>query len=249
MPTVRLIATNALQEIGVLGEDEAMSASQGAFVLARFQHQIDAWAADRLTLALQQRTAFTLTSGTSTVTLGPTGADVTMQRPVWVDAVTYVIPGSSPDIESLPLGRMIAQQYDALTIKELASALPTQWFYQTSTTQTYGSLFLYPQVTQDVEVVVYAPLAVGVPATLDTIMIGPPGYQEAFLYQLAVRLMSPFGKRAEDLPLLVGPEGFAATAFARIKRVNVQPGLLAVDAALTPRGLGGGYNVLSDQGA
>jgi hypothetical protein len=39
--------------------------------------------------------------------------------------------------------------------------------------------------------------------------------------------------------------GLAAEAYAKIKRANMQPGLLGVDAALVPTS-GGAYNILND---
>lgn len=243
MPTFRSIATDAYNEIGVLGEDEDMDGPKGAFALTRGQHMIDAWAADRLLLSVQTRTTFTLTSGTSSVTLGPSGGTVTMPRPVYINAVTYVIPGTSPAVESEPLGLMNRDQYINLSIKGLSSSLPMQAFYQTSLDTVLGTLFLWPTVNQDVTMVLYTPTAMGVPTTLDSILTGPPGWQDAFMYALALRLCTPFGVNvSEQCPLL--PK-MATDAMAVIKRVNVMPGLLGVDRALVPWS-GSGYNVLTD---
>lgn len=243
MPTIRAIGDDALREIGVLAEDETMTASQGAIALLRIQHQIDAWAADRLTLAIQTRTSFTLTSGTSTVTLGPAGGTVTMPRPVWIDSAAYVIPSSSPATE-VPIAIIRdPATYAAISMKAMTSSLPTSCFYQTSLDTVLGALFFWPQVTQNVTIVIYTPTAIGVPTTLDSILTGPPGYQEAFMYQLALRLVTPFGVNvAEQCPLL--PK-MATDALATIKRVNVKPGTLGVDPALVPMS-GGGYNIYSD---
>jgi hypothetical protein len=82
---------------------------------------------------------------------------------------------------------------------------------------------------------------VEVPVSLNDELLGPPGYQEAFLYQLALRLCRPFGK-----PIPPELQAQAHGAFLTMKRPNVEPALLGVDAALTV-GTTGGYNVLSDQ--
>ncbi len=239
MASVRSIITDALTEIGVLEDGETMSASQGALGLLRTQNMIDSWAADRLTLSLQLRTTFTLLSGTSTVTLGPVGADVTMGRPVWINSCNYIIPGTNPAVES-PIGIMDEDAYANISIKALSSALPMQCFYQTNLTDALGSLFFWPQVSQDVDIALYTPQAVSVPATLDSILIGPPGYQDAFMYQLALRLCTPMGVAVP--PLL--PQ-MAGRAFETMKRPNVSPGQLGIDPALIPN-MGAGYNVLTD---
>ena len=238
MPTCRAICTDALVEIGVVSEAESMTAPQGAFCLLRLQHLIDAWQAQRITLALQRRTQFTLPNGLSTATLGPAGGTVTMVRPVWVDTVTYIVPGSSPVVE-VPLSPMDLDSYAALSIKFLRSALPTRYFYQTSLDTVLGSLFIYPRVTQAVDLVVYNPEGLGVPATLDSLITGPPGYQQTLVYQLALRLVTPFGvEMPAALPSL------AKEAWDTMARTNVSPGLLSVDPALV--GTGAGYNIYSD---
>lgn len=240
MATVRAIVTDAYCEIGVMRPGQLLSAKLGALGLLRFQNLLDAWQADRLTLAVQARTTFTLDSGTSSVTLGPSGADVTVSpTPMWLDTVNYINPGSDPEVE-VPVGIMDRDAYAALSIKELQSALPIQCFYQRSNTTGLGTLFLWPQVTQDVDMVLYSPQGIGVPTTLDSAVVGPPGYANAFMYELALRLCPPTGTTVPDgLPDLV------ADAKRTMKRPNVMPGIMGVDAALTPSS-GAGYNVYSD---
>lgn len=237
MALARTIIRDALTEIGALAQGEAPSSAESETALRRLQYQIDSWNAEELTLAVQQTETFTLLSGTSSVTIGAAGADVTAARPTFITMVNYVNPGSSPPVE-VTMGQMDRDGYANLSIKTLSSALPTQWFY--SPTTPNGTLVFWPVVSQDVTIKLYYPLPNSEPATLQSDLIGPPGYQEAFLYQLALRLCTPFGRSIpEALPSM------AAEALARMKRPNTSPGLLGVDAAVAPRG-GGGYNVLSD---
>ena len=238
MASVRSIITDALTEIGVLAGTETPSASDAQLALRRFQHQIDAWAADRLTLAVQRRTQITWPTSTSTQTIGP-GGQIAITRPVWINNMTYVDPGTSPAVEVV-MGPMEDDSYALQSIKGLQSGLPQQYYYQTSLTTGLGSLFIWPQPTQQLTLYLYSPQAVGVPASLDDDLIGPPGYQDAFMYQLAMRLLTPFGRPTpEALP------GLARDAFANMKRPNVKPGLLGVDAALSAA-QGAGYNILTD---
>jgi hypothetical protein len=235
--TVRSLITDALLELGVLEPGESMTAAQGQLGLRRVQAMIDAWGADRLTLSLQLRTSFTWPASTSSVQIGP-GQTIDMTRPMWLNTVTYVVPGTSPGVEVL-VGQMDEDAYASLSIKSLASQLPQQCFYQTNITDAFGTLFVWPQ-PQSLMMVLYSPQAVGVPATLDSIMQGPPGYQEAFLYQLALRMCAPMGVAIPaTLPRM------ATNAFETMKRPNVEPGALGIDAALVP-GLGAGYNITTD---
>lgn len=241
MPTVRAIIVDALSEIGVMQPGESLTAADGAIGLLRFQHQLDAWAADGLTLSRQLRTTFTLPAGTSTVSVG-TGQTVNITRPMFLNSVSYVVPASSPGVE-VPIGILDEDAYASITIKDLSSSYPLQCFYQTNISDAYGSLFFWPVVSGDVTIALYTPQAVDVPASLDTVMVGPAGYQEAFMYQLALRLCGPYGKVVSaDL------QRMEARATRTMQRPNVSPGVLGVDAALVP-GLGSGYNVLTDTSA
>jgi hypothetical protein len=236
--TVLSIVTQALQEIGAYGQGETLSAYNAQVCLLRFQNQLDAWQADQLTLAVNARLSFTIPSSTNTFTIGPTG-DIVAQRPVWIDEMNYVVVGSSPEVETI-MAQMNDDQFNALSIKDLTSSYPTQYYYNTSFTSLNGSFFVWPTPTQDVKVYIATKQGAAVPVALSSTVIGPAGYQDAFMYQLALRLCTPF---AMPVPPLL--PGLAAEAYARVKRANMQPGLLGVDAALVPTS-GGAYNVLND---
>lgn len=243
MATVRTLITDALLEIGALGPGETLDASLAAVGLQRVQNQFDAWQADRLNLAVLARASFTLPSGTSTVTLG-TGGSVTTSpatttAPMFLDHVTYVNPASSPEVE-VPIGQMSRDDYAAITIKSLSSALPTQCFYQRSNTTALGSLFFWPKVSQNVTIYIYSLQGIGVPVTLSDVILGPPGYPDASLYDLAVRLCPATGTAMPD-----GLPALRSLAMKRMQRPNVYPGTLGVDPAVTSQG-GAGYNILSD---
>jgi hypothetical protein len=238
MALARNIIRDALTEIGVLAQGEAPEAAWSQLALTRLQHQIDAWNADSLTLAVLRRQTFTLTSGANTVTIGQSGSPtVSAPRPTWLQTVNYIVPGSSPEVE-VTLAPYDRDSYASETIKELDNQLPTAYFYNATTLN--GTLFFWPTVTQDVTIVLYYPQSATEPTSLMSDLIGPPGSQEAFMYQLAIRLCRPFGR---EIPS--GLPEMAAEAYARVKRLNTQPGLLGVDAALVPS-MGGAYNVLTD---
>jgi hypothetical protein len=235
--TVRSVGTDALIEIGVLEPGEAMDAAQGARVLRRTQMMIDAWQADQLTLSRQLRTAFTWPANQSSVQVG-IGQTVNIDRPVDLTSVAFIVPGTSPGVE-VPMGLMDGDQYAAITIKDLRSQLPTQAFYQTNITDANGTLTIWP-VPPSLTLVLYTPQGVSVPVSLDTVLQGSMGYQDAFLYDLAWRLVNAFGvAMPATLPTM------RREALATMKRPNIAPGLLGVDPALIP-GVGAGYNILSD---
>ena len=238
MPTTREILTDALLEIGIGAAGEVNSADTMQVALRYFQRQLNAWQADNLSLAVSNRVTYTLPSGTQSSTIGPTG-DIVTQRPVFVDQINYLVPGSTPPVE-VPMGPMSDQQFQNLSIKTLSSSLPTEYYYQTSITGENGTLTWWPVVTQDVELALYLQAGVSEPTTLDTVLTVPPAYADAFHYDLAFRLCGPFARPVpEQLP------GLRTNALMLMKRPNLDPGMLNVDPALIGN-TGGAYNVISD---
>lgn len=237
MALVADIIRDVLMEIGVLDSVDTPTAEDQQLVLRYLQRQIDAWAADRMTLSAQLRTVFTLVSGTTTVTLGPTGT-VVMDTPTWVNTAMYIIPGAVPNVES-PIAIYDQDAYAAITIKTLSSSLPTALFYQTNLADSNGTATFWPQVNQNVQIVLYTPQGIAVPASVNTVLIGPKGYAEAFHYQLARRCAKPFGVTPDQLLI-----DNAEEAWMVMKRPNIRPAVMGTDVAVTaPRG---GYNILSD---
>ena len=235
MATAQTIITDALMEIGALAPGETASSDDLALGLLRLQNQINAWGADRLTIAVGNRVTYTLTAGRSSATIGLSGvADIAAARPTWFTAVNRITTGN---VETA-LAEYSEEQYAAITIKPLTSTLPTGYHYEA--TAPDGTLTFWPVPTASVGLVLYYPAATDTPAALSSLLSGPPGYQEGFMYHLALRLCTPFGRQPP--PLL--PQ-LATDAYARLKRPNTEPGLLALDAALTPTA--GGYNVFTDQ--
>lgn len=238
MATARSIITDAYLEIGVIPFGSALSDGLASLGLGRLQMLINAWKAEQCALFLQERQVFTLTAGTSTFTIGD-GGDIDTQRPVWIEGVNYIVPGSTGQTGTVevPMAPLSNDQYMALSIKDLESGLPQQFYY--NATVPLGTMFIWPTVTQDVDLAVYLQQGIDEPATLDTVVLGPPGYSEAFLYQLALRLCGPTGR-----PIPPQLPAMAASAFLRMQRPNADPGILGVDAALDPN-LGNAFNVLT----
>jgi len=242
MPTVRSICTDAALEIGAIQPGESLEAVDAQTVLRYFQRQLDAWLAERATLAVQKKLPYVIPSGSTSFTIGPSRDLVSTIRPTWVDIFNYVNPGSSPEQE-IEIGLMTPEIYAEETIKELPSALPLQAFYQTEVESVNGTMKVWPQVTQDIKTYVYFRVGIAVPTTLDDILLGGPGTLEAYHYQLAERLLGPYPNT--NPIVLQRVTKMSAESYARMKRPNLQPGQLSVDAALVPM-TGGGYNVLSD---
>src|SRR4029077_21270593 len=239
MPTVRAVLTDALLEIGVGAAGETPDANLMAIALRYFQRQLNAWQADNLSLAVSNLVTYTLPSGTASSTIGPDTADIDTQRPVFINQINYIVPGSSPPVE-VPMGPMNDLQFQNLSIKSRSSSLPTGYYYQTSITSLNGTITWWPVVTQDVDLVLYLQAGINEPTSLVTVLTVPPAYADAFHYDLAYRLCGPMGVGV--IPTL---QQMRTDALMMMKRPNLDPGMLSVDQALIGNS-GGAYNVITD---
>ncbi len=239
MATALAIITDAMVEIGAYAPGETISSVHQQLGLLRFQNQLDSWQADQLSLNLQDRLTFTLLSGVSSFTIGPSGNLVTV-RPTYIEGVNYIIPGTSPATE-VPMAPLNNDQYLGISQKALSSSLPQEYYY--NQTATNGTMNIWPVVSQDVVLALYLEHGISIPAAITTSVLGPQGYAEAFMYQLALRLCGPMMR-----PIPPALPTLAKEAYARMARPNVNPGLLSVDAALTPSSYGSsGFNILTGQ--
>lgn len=241
MATALAIITDAMVEIGAYAPGETISNVHQQLGLLRFQNQLNSWQADMLALNVQDRQTFSLTSGTSTFTIGP-GGDLNTVRPVFIEGMNYQIPGTTP-VTEVPMAPMDDDAYMTLSQKGLSSSLPQMYYYNATFTVAapYGTMFVWPTVTQTVVLALYLPQGVAVPATLTTSVGGPQGYAEAFMYQLALRLCGPMARPIPD-----GLPEMAAASYARMRRPNIEPGLLGIDQALVPT-YSSAFNVLTGQ--
>lgn len=240
MATVESIITLALVEDGIIAARETPDAATIQLGLSYFQLELDSWGAEQLTLSRQSRTAISWPSSTSSQTIGASGADITAQRPMFINTLNYVVPNTSPAVE-VPIGRMDQNSYANESIKDLTSQYPLAYFYQTAVDTLLGTITLWPVPDQSLTLYLYAPVAVTTPVAITDILLGPAGYQDAFHYRLARRMCG----RTFGVDLTPELNTKADEAFARMKRPNNQPGLLGVDAALVPA-TGGAYNILLD---
>jgi hypothetical protein len=236
--TYRQLLEDALAEIGVGNPGEVVSAADMQLSLRWIQRLLNAWRADATTITVNDKVGYTVAAGVSAVTIGP-GGMINRQRPVFIDQINYVNPGSNPEVE-VPMGPMSDQQFQNLTIKGLPSSLETQYYYQTSVTTALGTLTVWPVATQNLKLYLYIPTSLDDAPTLDTVFTAPPAYEDALHYELAYRLCLPFGRPIPD-----GLAQLRQNALMVMKRPNEEPMILGVDSAITAGG-GGAYNVLSD---
>ena len=144
----------------------------------------------------------------------------------------------------IPRGILTDDAYEAVRIKTLSSVLFTSVYY--NTTSPYGTIYLWPTPdNSNSPVVLYMRQQIAEFANLTTEYNFPPGYEEALEYNLAQRLLTPYGVKEPTVLQSVNAE--AIRTLGAIKRANVKLTDLPVDPAFT-HDRRGGYNILTGTG-
>lgn len=244
---VRDLLTDALLELGVVGVNDPISPEILNVALRRLLGMYSTFQALRLLLFTVARTTYTLTANHQPHTIGLTGCDLTSPRPIWIGSLN-VIPVDDPDLE-LPVTPYTRREWDDERLKTLTDLYPQRFLYE-PTTATTGTLTFWPIPTTACQIVIASPVPLVVPSgdlatVLATVLTFAPGYQEAWLYNLAKRLWRVFPKsKTLDYAALVED---ARQSLSIVKRLNDEaPAASGSDPALLSRG-GAGYDIRSNQ--
>lgn len=221
--TGRDLITAALRLIGASAPGESIASAEATDGLSAFNRMLGSWSTDGLLIyAETQETPFTLTAGDATVTMGTSG-DITT-RPQ--EIVKAVIRDGSTDH---PVDILSISEWASITNKSVQSTYPRALYDDGGYPQRIITLYPVPSAAKSLILWTKRPLTEI--STLDTTISLPPGYEEALIYNLAIRLAPEYGKVVPDAVVLVATESKAG-----LKRANRRPSYLQVDEALTATG-------------
>lgn len=241
------IISSSLRLIGVLASGETADAALAQNSLFVLQGMWNSWNAQSLMIFTIPRQVYSLTLNKQSYTMGidPTGvttADFQVPRPPRIDRMGIINLNNPLQPLELPLQYLTVAQWQEIPVKNISSALPMYcWDDQGF---PFRTLTFWPIPNVNVQIAIYPWAALTTPAILTTQMIFPPGYQEAFRYNLAVRLAAEFPTIPQEVLEMV--VGLASESMRVVKAMNIQPIDLRVDPALTQQGWKGLYNWLSD---
>ena len=214
MPTVLNVITRSMRAVKTLGGTEVPSAADATNAMEVFNTMLDSWNGEGLTNYQVREQSHVLVVGTSQYTIG-SGGTINTTRPI--DIVQAYIQDSS-DFRYLMkiVPRDKWNQIGQLTV---TSQIPSTLFYDPQF--PLGVINLFPEPLQAwtlffdslLQQVTYSSSAQSISM--------PPGYERAFVMNLAVELMGagyPSMLKPEELTALVAN---ALAAKANIKRNNL----------------------------
>jgi hypothetical protein len=213
----------ALRKAGVtLGPQRTPSAAQYEDGLEELNRLIGSLNVDRLFIFSIARYEYPM-SGAKTFTIGidPQGqmvADLNGPRPVQIDAANIIY--SFPEIRR-PLALLTDLQWRQIVVQDIPNTIPyalyDDYAYPLST------LYIYPQPVSGYILELYIWQLVPTFLTADDVVILPPGYEDALVLNLAVRL-GPHFQRIVDPDVRAD----AQKALMRIESINAPKPVLEV---------------------
>lgn len=244
------VISSALRLIGVLASGETADAATANDSLMVLQAMWDSWNAEKLMIFTIPRNVYSLTVGQQAYTIGidPTGlttANFSVPRPPAIDRMGIINLNNAEQPLELPLQYLTVAQWQEIPVKNIESALPQYcWDDNGYPFRTWN---FWPIPNVNVQIAVYPWAALTTPGALTTQMLFPPGYLQAFRYNLAVLLAAEFPP--VDAQVLQTVMAIALQSKGVVKSLNIQPIDLRCDPAILPMAGQELYNWISDMPA
>lgn len=214
MPTVLNVLTRSMKALKTIGASETPSAADATDSMEVFNAMLDSWNGEGLTSYQTLEQSHTLVVGTSQYTIG-SGGTINTTRPI--DIVQAYIQDSS---NLRYLMRIIPRdKWNQIGQLTITSQIPNTLFYDPQF--PLGVINVFPQPLQAWTLYFDSLLQqVTYSSTAQSISM-PPGYERAYVLNLAVELMGagyPSLLKPEELGALINN---ASEAKANLKRNNI----------------------------
>jgi hypothetical protein len=223
MATVRDLINASFRLIGVTSSGETAKADELTDALSSLNRMIARWSNERLFVYARVRETFPLVAAQASYTMG-VGGNFNTSRPMRIDAAAIL-----DDITELPIDIISQNEWAAIVQKTMQSPIPVKLHAEATTTQATLRMWPVPSEVKTLVLYSWKPIS-SFSAAGDTVSF-PPGYEDAIVYCLAVRLAPEYGRSVDPGILMEMTE-----AKANIKRMNIQPQYLSIDLAITGRG-------------
>lgn len=220
--TTRDLIKASLRLLGVIATGETPSAAETSDSRDALNRMLGNWSTDSLMCIAMVREEFTLTSGTARYSMGPSG-DFDTTRPIEIVKAKLEDQSNTPTPE-YDLDVVNVEQWADITTKDLQSQIPTTLYPEGTSPLEF--LNLYPVPSAANKLVLYSRKAIASLA-LDDVIDLPPGWEDALVTNLAVKLGPEFNK-----PISPDLLAQAIEAKASIKRQNIRTHLMRSDAPL-----------------
>lgn len=216
MATLQKLVNSSMRLIGVLASGETPSGAEGADAKQVFNDMLETWRLDGLLAFSEDRQVFTdIVVEQSTYTIGASGADWTLERPVQIGRASwsYTTVGADSPLE-IPMSVLTTKQWQHIGLKETDSSISFAMYYEPDF--PLGKIHLYPEPSDAAhDLVIYVWNVLAAITSLSTTVSFPPGYYRALRFNLALDLAPEFGANVPPQVRETAEESLLA-----IQRVN-----------------------------
>lgn len=233
MATAQTIIDRALRLLGQTESGESPTTEESNDGLVALNAMLESWQTERLIVFAYVDTAFTLSAGDGSYTLGPSGNFNLTPRPSKLE--NCFIRASGIDY---PVELVGQQRWFAIPDKTTQSDIAILAYYEPTLLTGTLQLWPVPSVANSLHVVTWSP--VSSLATLATTVSLPQGYERALAYNLAVEIAPEYETEASGTV-----QRIAGESLAMLKRANQRPMLASVELAMLT---GGGRSDITSGG-
>jgi len=244
VPTARDIIIDAMTELNVVSPGESIDAALINKGLSALNRMIDSWATENLMIYARVFNTYTLIPGHQPHTLGPSTNTPAPDwvfggkgdsRPVKINAASLLTTGTTPP-SNLPINIRDAAWWSEQRVQQLTGQYPTDLYYDPAWPN--GNLYFWPVPTVSRQVQLELPTML-TQFDLTTNFSMPPGYWDAVVWNLAVRLW-PSMSEGEQLDPVIATH--AVQAKAKVKSLNSRAPNITTGGDGLPGGRGGGFD-------
>ncbi len=247
--TAQRIINNACVTIGRSSPGTALPAGEATDALRRMNLMLGGFSLQPLTQNVVAREVFNTVAEKGgpddPYTIG-VGGDFNTIRPVGLNGAGIIIPATDPlqNVE-VPRAVLTDDAWQAIQIKGLRSTQFTDVYFNATFDGDLGTINLWPVPDNATyQLVLYRQNQLPVFPSLVALVFLPPGAEDAIEYNLARRLLTPYG--ITDQGTVSDVIDMASSTLATFKRGNTKLADLGTDPALT-HSQRGGYNILTGQ--
>jgi hypothetical protein len=182
--------STALTLIGAYASEETPRAADSVRAMAALNRMISMWNTDRLFIYTVKQAIHNFTANQQSYQMGPGAADFPLiERPVKIVNCNLIMTNVTPNLR-LPMNLLNDDQWASKKLLNLATAIPTDLYNDGA--YPYSTLYFWPKPLIAYQFELYTWQALYQVADLFDPLILPPGYEEAVLYNLAIRLAIEF---------------------------------------------------------
>jgi hypothetical protein len=233
----------AMSKIGAIAIDETPTTGEYALCLANANIMLASWSAHSLMLRGNTLESLALTASKASYTIG-VGGDFNTSKPTTIEGA-YIRDSGGTDY---PMDIVEQDIYDSYPDKAIGGGRPETLYYDAGLSQqtspTLGTLYLYPMPSSGYTIYLRSDKYLTAFVNLTDDITFEPAYEEALVYNLAVRIYRDFH---QDPGHNIPPEvlGLAKSSLQTIRQMNARIPTTKLDLPTSKGGYS--YDALSDR--